>query len=161
MLNQLFERLCAVLLKEGATIDKFIGDCIMAEFGAPLPQPDHAARAVRAGVALYHEALDFRGWMAERFAGRELPEFAIGVGIHSGEAVIGNIGSSVRMEYTAIGDTVNLASRLEGKTKDTGTHVLASAATVALAGDAARVGRRFELEVKGKAQPVEVYEILV
>lgn len=160
MLNTYFERACAVLLAEGATIDKFIGDAVMAEFGAPLPQHDHALRALRAAVALRKVATDFRSWMKTRFAGRDLPEFDVGIGLHSGEAVVGNIGSSTRMEYTAIGDTVNLASRLEGKTKDTGCAILASADTVAGAGGAVRTGARHVLTVKGRSQPVETFEVL-
>jgi class 3 adenylate cyclase/CHASE2 domain-containing sensor protein len=160
MLNTYFERACDVLLKEGATIDKFIGDAIMAEFGAPLPQPDHALRALRAAVALHAVAVDFRAWMSARFVGRSLPEFDVGVGIHSGEAVIGNIGSSSRMEYTAIGDTVNLASRLEGKTKETHCAILASIDTVSAVGAAVRTGSRHILTVKGRSEPVEAFEIL-
>ncbi|MDD5248012.1 MAG: adenylate/guanylate cyclase domain-containing protein [Rhodocyclaceae bacterium] len=160
MLNAYFERACAVLLAEGASIDKFIGDAVMAEFGTPLPQPDHALRALRAAVALRDVAEQFRAWMTARFPGRGLPEFAVGIGVHSGEAVVGNIGSSMRMEYTAIGDTVNLASRLEGRTKDTGCVILASAATVAAAGAAAITGARFELTVKGRVQAVDAFEIV-
>jgi len=160
MLNTYFERACAALLKEGATIDKFIGDAIMAEFGAPLPRADDALRAVRAGVALHRLAMEFRAWMAERFAGRDLPAFDIGIGIHTGEAVVGNVGSSARMEYTAIGDTVNLASRLEGMTKITGCAILASVDTVREAGAAVNTGARHVLTVKGRSQPVETYEIL-
>lgn len=158
MLNRFFERACAVLQEEGATIDKFIGDAIMAEFGAPLAQPDHARRALRAAVALRGAAGEVRAWMGERFPDRELPEFAVGIGLHSGEAVVGNIGSATRMEYTAIGDTVNLASRLQDKTKDFGCAILASADTLRLAGVAAAgVGRR--LTVKGRAQPVVAFEV--
>lgn len=161
MLNTYFERACGALLKEGATIDKFIGDAIMAEFGAPLPRPDDALRAIRAAVALHEVAVEFRGWMAERFAGRDLPQFDVGVGIHSGEAVVGNVGSRARMEYTAIGDTVNLASRLEGMTKVTGCAILASAEAVAAAGAASvKLGARHVLTVKGRSQPVETFEIL-
>jgi adenylate cyclase len=160
MLNNYLERACTVLLDEGATIDKFIGDAIMAEFGAPLPQADHAARGVRAAVALYKVAREFRGWMNQRFAGRELPEFDIGIGLHSGEAVVGNIGSSARMEYTAIGDTVNIASRLEGLTKATACSILASGDTVAAAGPSVRTGARHSLQVKGRQQPVDTYEVL-
>ena len=160
MLNSYFERACAALLHEGATIDKFIGDAIMAEFGAPLPQADHARRALRAAVALQQVAVEFRHWMTERFAGRELPEFAIGIGVHSGEAVVGNIGSSARMEYTAIGDTVNIASRLEGKTKETGCTILASAQTVLAAGPGVAVGGQHLLVIKGRSQQVEAVEIV-
>jgi adenylate cyclase len=160
MLNAYFERVCTVLLAEGASIDKFIGDAVMAEFGTPLPQPDHAARALRAAVALNGVAAAFRAWMAARFPDRGLPDFAVGIGLHTGEAVVGNIGSKARMEYTAIGDTVNLASRLEGKTKDTNCTILASEATVEAAAGQAMTGARHELTVKGRAQPVVAYEIV-
>jgi adenylate cyclase len=160
LLNTYFERACAVLLAEGASIDKFIGDAIMAEFGAPLAQPDHARRALRAAVALRAVAVEFRVWVEQRFAGRELPDFDIGIGVHSGEAVIGNIGASVRMEYTAIGDTVNIASRLEGQTKETGAHILASRDTVLLFGGELRTGALHCLTVKGRVAPVEAFEIL-
>ncbi|MDK9715683.1 MAG: adenylate/guanylate cyclase domain-containing protein [Sulfuritalea sp.] len=160
LLNTYLERACKVLLAEGATIDKFIGDAIMAEFGAPLAQPDHARRALRAAVALRGVAMEFRGWVGQRFAGRDLPEFDIGIGVHSGEAVIGNIGSSVRMEYTAIGDTVNIASRLEGQTKETGAHILASRDTVSMFGGELKTGALHRLAVKGRVAPVEAFEIV-
>jgi adenylate cyclase len=160
ILNTYFERACAVLLAEGASIDKFIGDAVMAEFGAPVTEPDHALRALRAAVALRQEAIKFRAWMLQRFPDRNLPQFDIGIGVHTGEAVIGNIGSSTRMEYTAIGDTVNLASRLEGKTKETGCAILASRDTVTAAGAAVVTGAVHTLTVKGRNQSVEVFEIL-
>jgi adenylate cyclase len=160
LLNTYLERACTVLLAEGATIDKFIGDAIMAEFGAPLDQPDHAGRALRAALALRAVAVDFRGWVEQRFAGRDLPEFDIGIGVHSGEAVVGNIGSSVRMEYTAIGDTVNIASRLEGQTKETGAHILASRDTVSMFGGELKTGALHHLMVKGRTAPVEAFEII-
>ncbi len=160
MLNAYFEQACAALLAEGATIDKFIGDAIMAEFGAPVAQADHARRALRAAVELRRVATEFRGWMQQRFADRDLPPFDIGIGIHSGEAVVGNIGSTTRMEYTAIGDTVNTASRLEGMTKETGAAILASAATLAAAGPDIAIGGRHLLKVKGRVQPVEACEVL-
>jgi adenylate cyclase len=160
LLNTYLERACAVLLVEGATIDKFIGDAIMAEFGAPLAQPDHARRALHAAIALRAVAVEFRTWVEQRFAGRDLPEFDIGIGVHSGEAVVGNIGSSVRMEYTAIGDTVNIASRLEGQTKETGAHILASRDTVSMYGGELKTGTLHCLTVKGRAAPVEAFEII-
>jgi adenylate cyclase len=160
LLNTYFERACAVLLAEGATIDKFIGDAVMAEFGAPLAQADHAGRALRAAVALRAVAVEFRVWVRQRFADRDLPEFDIGIGVHSGEAVIGNIGSSVRMEYTAIGDTVNIASRLESQTKQTGAQILASRDTVSLFEGELKTGAQFRLAVKGRAAPVDAFEIV-
>ena len=160
MLNTYFERACAPLLAEGGRIDKFIGDAIMVEFGSPLPAADHARRALRAALALNQVALDFAGWVNERFPGRDLPDFAIGIGVHSGEAVVGNIGSRRRMEFTAIGDTVNLASRLEGKTKELGCAILASDATLVAAGPGVSCGRDELIQVKGRAQPIRVFEVL-
>lgn len=159
MLNQWFSRACAILLEEGASIDKFIGDAVMAEFGAPLPQPDHARRAIRAALRLSRASAELENWMQERFSGRGLPAFGIGVGIHTGPAVIGNIGSNERMEYTAIGDTVNLASRLEGLTRTLGCSVVASRETVAKAGRGLVTGRSEVLAVKGRTEPVAVFEI--
>ena len=160
LLNTYLELACAELLAEGATIDKFIGDAIMAEFGAPLAQPDHARRGLRAAVGLQAVAIEFRHWVEQRFPGRDLPVFDIGIGLHSGEAVVGNIGSSVRMEYTAIGDTVNVASRLEGKTKVTGCHILASRATVEAAGAGVLTGAVHTLAVKGRNEEVVAVQIL-
>src|SRR5262249_1117370 len=117
-LNVYFTRVVAVIVGEGGRTDKFIGDAVMAEFGVPYAFPDHAHRALRAAVRIRAVAGEFAGWMRQRFPDRGLPPFAIGVGVHAGSAVVGNVGSKTRMEYTAIGDTVNVASRLEGKTKD-------------------------------------------
>ena len=160
MLNTYFERACAVVLAQGGSIDKFIGDAIMVEFGSPLPLPDHALRAARAAIALQGVAGEFGGWMEKRFPGRQLPHFAVGVGLHSGEAVIGNMGSSIRMEFTAIGDTVNLASRLEGLTKALGCGILVSEATVIAAGGDLVCGKTEVVQVKGRQQPVRVFELL-
>jgi adenylate cyclase len=160
MLNSYFGRACAVLAEEGACIDKFIGDAIMAEFGVPLKTVDHARRALVAAIRLKQVAEDFRQWMHERFPERNLPEFAIGIGVHTGYAVVGNIGTAQRMEYTAIGDSVNLASRLEGMTKSVGCVILASRDTLESAGAGFSLGRASTLTVKGRAQPVDVWEIL-
>lgn len=161
LLNEYFERVCAVLLAEEATIDKFIGDAVMAEFGAPLEQADHAERALRAALNLLATAREFANHVQARFPDRDLPPFAIGIGIHSGPAVVGNIGSSHRMEYTAVGDTVNTASRLEGMTKTVGCPILASAATVAAVThrEVFHFGQRHHLAVKGKQGEVEVVEV--
>ncbi|MFN3884566.1 MAG: adenylate/guanylate cyclase domain-containing protein, partial [Rhodocyclaceae bacterium] len=161
LLNEYFERACAVLLAEEATIDKFIGDAVMAEFGAPVDQPDHAERALRAALELHATAREFSRWVGRRFPDRDLPAFAIGIGIHTGPAVIGNIGSHQRMEYTAVGDTVNTASRLEGATKSVGCPILASAVTVAMVTrpEAFLFGQRHVLSVKGKHDKIEVVEV--
>lgn len=160
MLNNYFGRACAVLAEEGACIDKFIGDAIMAEFGVPLKTDDHARRALRAAIRLRDVADDFRHWMHERFADRRLPEFGIGIGVHTGLAVAGNIGTAQRMEYTAIGDSVNLASRLESMTKTVGCVILASQDTLNSAGPGFILGRASTISVKGRAQPVDVREVV-
>ena len=160
MLNQYFGRACAVLAEEGACIDKFIGDAIMAEFGVPLKCDDHARRALRAAIRLREVAAEFRHWMDARFPERKLPAFRIGVGVHTGFAVSGNIGSPQRMEYTAIGDSVNLASRLEGMTKVVGCVILASQDTLDSAGAGFVLGNAATISVKGRAQPVDVREVV-
>ncbi|HJW25685.1 MAG TPA: adenylate/guanylate cyclase domain-containing protein [Rhodocyclaceae bacterium] len=160
MLNAYFERACAVLAAEGGCIDKFIGDAIMVEFGVPLRSDDHARRALRAAIRLKEVAAEFRQWMHQRYADRDLPEFAVGIGVHTGPAVVGNIGTTARMEYTAIGDSVNLASRLEGMTKTMGCVILASRETLEAAGPGIELGRSGTVTVKGRHQPVDVWEIL-
>lgn len=160
ILNTYFQRACAILLEEGGCIDKFIGDAVMVEFGAPLSRTDDAQRALRAALRLHQTAREFRLWMDQRFPGRDLPLFDVGVGLHTGTAVVGNIGSQERMEYTAIGDTVNLASRLEGATKQLGCAIIASRATVEATGCSAILGKSSTITVKGRNEPVEVFEIL-
>lgn len=160
MLNRWLAAACTVVQREGGSVDKFIGDAIMAEFGAPLHCEDHARRALRAAIALRDAAIEMASWMKERFAGRDLPDFGIGVGIHSGRAVVGNIGAPERMEYTAIGDTVNLASRLEGATRTLNCTVAASRAAVDEAGPGIITGDSQTIAVKGREAPVEVLAVL-
>ena len=160
MLNAFFGRVCEPILKEGGTVDKFIGDSIMAVFGSPAPYKDHAQRALRAALAMKKEAHEFRSWMHQHFDGVDLPEFAIGIGLHTGEAVIGSIGSPKRTEFTAIGDTVNIASRLEGLTKELEWIIVASSATINAGGPGVVTGRREKVTVKGREEYVEVLEVI-
>lgn len=160
MLNAYFSRVCEPILNQGGTVDKFIGDAVMAVFGSPVPYKDHAQRALHAALAMMETAREFRSWMDQRFGGADLPEFAIGIGLHTGEAVIGNIGSPKRMEFTAIGDTVNLASRIEGLTKELGWAIIASSATIQAAGPRVVTGRREKVAVKGREEYVEVFEVI-
>ena len=159
MLNTYFSRACEPILAQGGMVDKFIGDAVMAVFGAPAPQPDHARRALAAALAMREKARDFRDWMEQRFPDRGLNDFDIGVGLHTGEAVVGNIGSPARFEFTAIGDTVNTASRLEGLTKELGWSIVASERTVMAAGPGVVTGGKQEIPVKGRREPVVVLEV--
>lgn len=141
----------AVLAQEG-TIDKFLGDAVMAWFNAPLPQPDHALRGVRAALGIRKAIQALHQGLSSPF---RLP---IGIGLHVGEAVLGLIGSEERMEYTAIGDDVNIAKRIQ---EHTGLNqILISAAVYARVKEHVSVGPRTVIQVKGKQQPLEVYEVL-
>lgn len=154
LLNRYFEMQVEVIFRHQGTLDKFIGDAIMAFWGAPMAQPQHAVLAVQAALGMA-EAL-------ERFAGdlaREDPavRFAIGIGVHTGPAVVGFLGTPRRLDYTAIGDTVNLASRIEGCTKGVAT-VLVSETTRAQCGEAFDFIDRGAFEVKGREQAVRLFE---
>jgi|GEM_PF-191174 len=160
MLNEYFTRATAPILAQRGNVNKYIGDAVMAVFGSPVSYPDHARRALRASLQMAAEAEKFRGWMEQRFPDRGLPRFGIGIGIHTGDAVMGNIGSVKRLEFTAIGDTVNAASRLEGVTKDLGCVLVASRQTVQAAGSGVGTGKTETVKVKGREEPIEVFEIL-
>jgi adenylate cyclase len=113
LLNRYFSLQVDVVFKHGGSLDKFIGDCIMGIWGAPLDDPDHARHAVACALDMADTLREFK-----RELGAENTDFDVGIGLHSGPAVVGLMGSQKRLEYTAIGDTVNLASRIEGLTKD-------------------------------------------
>jgi len=160
MLNTYFSRACEPILEQGGTLDKFVGDALMAVFGSPVPYPDHARRAIAAALAMTEMVQEFRAWMTSRFLNRGLPDFAIGIGLHTGEAIVGNIGSPKRLDFTAIGDTVNAASRLEGLTKELGWAIVASRNTIEAASPGVMTGGNEKMLVKGRKQPIEVFEVL-
>ena len=160
MLNAYFTRACEPILAHGGTVDKYIGDAVMAVFGSPVQYPDHARRAMLAAVGMAKEAEGFKQWMRERFPDHNLAEFGIGIGLHTGEAVIGDIGTPKRKEFTAIGDTVNTTSRLESATKELKVVIAASEASVKAAGEGVRTGKSERITVKGRAEPILVYEVL-
>ncbi|HXJ09525.1 MAG TPA: adenylate/guanylate cyclase domain-containing protein [Burkholderiales bacterium] len=160
MLNAYFTRVCEPILVQGGTVDKYIGDAVMAVFGSPVAYPDHARRAVRAALGMAKEAAAFKQWMTQRFPDRGLHEFGIGIGLHTGEAVIGDIGTPKRKEFAAIGDTVNSASRLEGVTKELKCVIVAGDSTVAAAGPGVRTGKEQTVTVKGRTGAIKVYEVV-
>jgi adenylate cyclase len=156
-LNEYFSRMVEVLFRHRGTLDKFVGDMVMALFGAPLDDPEHPDHAVQAALDMAHELGELNSrWMAE---GR-LP-LDIGIGINTGEMIAGNIGSAAIMSYTVIGDAVNLGARLESLNKQYGTRIIISEMT------RARLAGRYDLRplgevvVKGKSQPVAIYEVRV
>lgn len=152
LLNRYFSRQVAVIFRHGGTLDKFIGDAIMACWGAPIDDPDHAVHAVAAALEMADELAAFR-----REIGAGEGDFDVGIGVHSGPAVVGLIGSEQRREYTAIGDTVNLASRIEGLTKGV-ARILVSEETARRCGTAFAFLDRGSFAVKGRAQEVRLYE---
>jgi len=156
LLNEYFTEMVTAVMSEEGVVDKYIGDAIMAVFGAPVPKADDAVHAVRAAVKM-SEAL---AELNERLKERGLAPLATGIGIHTGDVVAGNIGSEKRMEYTVIGDAVNLASRLETATKELGVHILISEDTYALTKDHILARPVKEIHVKGRAKPVMTYEVL-
>jgi len=160
MLNAFFTQACEWILAEGGTVNEFIGDAILAIFGAPISYDDHARRALRAALALQEVAREFQSWMEQRFAGRDLPRFGIGVGIHTGPAVVGYIGSPRRMGYTAVGDTVNIASRLQGLTRTLDTGIVISEATRIAAGEPVALEKSQRVKVKGKDDEVLVHGLV-
>jgi adenylate cyclase len=144
-----------IVFEEGGTLDKYIGDALMAFWGAPVAQGDHALRACRAALRFLEELERLRPvWRAEGVG-----EVAIGVGINTGPMVVGNMGSAVRFDYTVMGDAVNLASRLEGANKLFGTQVLLSEETHALVQTDVCARRLGAVRVRGKHKPTRVYEL--
>jgi adenylate cyclase len=155
VLNEYMEIMTQVVFKFDGTIDKYIGDCIMAFWNAPELQADHAIRAVSCAIEMRHALAAYK----TKRAGRDVELFECGIGIHTGEALVGNMGSSLKRNYTAMGSTVNLAARLESHTKKLGERILISQDTLnQLQGDYI-ITDRGDAEIPGFALPIHVYAV--
>jgi len=162
MLNSYFERMVDSVFQHKGTLDKYIGDAIMAVFGSPVQLADHEWLAVQTALDMRHRLVEFNAeWTAgpATLSGPRQP-IRIGIGINSDEVISGNIGSSKRMEFTAIGDGVNLGSRLEGASKQYGTDIVVSHSTYEPCADRVWARELDYIKVKGKTKPVAVYELV-
>ncbi|MGB3535242.1 MAG: adenylate/guanylate cyclase domain-containing protein [Microcoleaceae cyanobacterium] len=155
LLNQYFETMVEAVFSHEGTLDKFIGDALMAVFGAPLPlRQNHAWMAVKSALEMRHRLKEFNRSRANE------PQIRIGIGMSSGEVVSGNIGSQKRMDYTVIGDGVNLSARLEQLTKVYGCDIILSEMTYELCSDKIWVRELDKVRVKGKRKAVSIYELI-
>jgi adenylate cyclase len=144
------------ILGHGGTVTTYIGDGIMALFGGPIPQADHADRALAAARAMLELKLpDFNGWLKEEGI---LP-FRMGIGLNTGPVMAGNVGSEKRLEYTAIGDTVNTAARLEGMTKDTPYDLFVADSTRELLSEGDALIYVDDLPVRGRQATVKIWSL--
>ncbi len=154
-INQYLSPMTQIVFDEKGTLDKYIGDAVMAFWNAPLDQPDHALRACRAAVHMLERLEELKVvWRKNGY-----PQLEIGIGINTGQMVVGNMGSDVRVDYTVLGDSVNLGSRLEGTNKEYETRTIISEWTRAAVKDGIVTRRLGAVRVKGKKVPVGIYEL--
>ena len=157
LLNGYLGDMTRIAFSQQGTLDKYIGDAVMAFWGAPFEEPDHAKKACRAALEMMQRVHELQKEWEER----QLPKLDIGIGINSGVASVGNMGSDLRYGYTAMGDCVNLASRLEGLNKEYGTNIIISESTLASGRAPDFLFRELDLiRVKGKLQPVTIHELV-
>ncbi len=155
LMNDYLTEMTKIILEHRGTVDKFIGDAIMAFWNAPFVEREHAKLACKSAIAQINSLKNLQNILREK----NLPEIKIGCGINTGDAIIGNMGSEDRFDYTAIGDTVNLASRLEGLTKQYGVDIIISESTKRLI-ESEFICRRLDVvKVKGKKIPITIYEL--
>jgi adenylate cyclase len=156
MLREYLSEMTEIVFKHGGTVDKYIGDCIMALYNVPFEDPEHAVKAVRTGLEFQERTIA----VSQRWEARLGVTIRNGVGINTGEAVVGTLGSRQRLEYTAIGDTINLGSRLESITKEYKTSIIISESTYARVKDHFVTKELGDVTVKGKTKPVKIYAVL-
>jgi adenylate cyclase len=153
LLNRHFDEMVDIIHRHDGLIDKFIGDAVMAFWGAPIDDPKHALNALNAAIEMQRTMEKLRGDLVAD----GLPAVHMRIGLNSGDAVIGNMGAKEKIQYTAIGDTVNLAARLEGINKLYGTPIIVSEATAQLAGESVKLRKLDRVKVSGKELPVTIY----
>ena len=156
LLNEYLTAMTDIVFKYEGLLDKYIGDAIMAVFGAPVDQPDHALRSCRTAL----EMMATLKGLQQKWAAEGRPFVDIGVGINSGDMVVGNMGSNMRFDYTVMGDNVNLSSRLEGINKEYGTHIVISEFTYEVVKEEVFCRELDAVRVKGKKLPVKIYELI-
>jgi adenylate cyclase len=156
LLNEYLTAMTNVVFKYDGLLDKYMGDAIMAVFGAPLDQPDHPIRACRTALGMMEELKKLQ----EKWAEEDKPVLDIGVGINTGDMVVGNMGSEMRFDYTVMGDSVNLGSRLEGINKEYGTNIVISEFTYEAVKNVLFCRELDSVRVKGKKLPVRIYELM-
>jgi len=155
LINRFLTRMTDIIIKNGGTIDKFMGDCIMAFWNAPIDDGEHEEHAVQAALEMQAELK----LLNQELTAEGLPNINIGIGINTGEALVGNMGSNQRFDYSVIGDAVNLASRLESSSKTLGKTLVIGEDTVKTAKYNYNFDYVDEITVKGKTEPIKVYTI--
>jgi adenylate cyclase len=159
LINRLLDPLSEAILAEGGTIDKYMGDCVMAFWNAPLPSPDHASRAVRAAERMLKAVAELNRVLRNE-QGDSAPVFAVGVGINTGDCVVGNVGSRWRYDYSVLGDTVNLASRLEGLSKEYGVSIILGPDTAEAVRPNHVLVELDRIAVRGRAEESAIYTVV-
>lgn len=156
LLNEYLTEMTSIITKDQGLVDKYMGDGIMAFWGAPLDQTDHAEMACSSSL----EMMDKLRELQKKWKKEGIPSFDIGIGLNSGDAIVGNMGSYSRFDYTAMGDNVNLASRLEGLNKIYGTNIIISENTYKIVKDKFESRKLDVVKVKGKKKPILIFELL-
>ncbi|MCG8360457.1 MAG: adenylate/guanylate cyclase domain-containing protein [Kiloniellales bacterium] len=162
LINRLLTPLTDAILETGGTIDKYMGDCIMAFWNAPLDDSDHASHACQAALVMLRrvEALNAEREAEAEAAGEDFIPLKVGIGINSGDCTVGNVGSEQRFDYSVLGDAVNLASRLEGQSKNYGVEIVLGSRTAAAVRDDLAVLELDLIAVKGKKEPERIFALL-
>ena len=156
LLNEYLTVMTDLVFKHGGLLDKYMGDAVMAVFGAPLDEPDHPMRSCRTALGMMEELRKLQ----KKWADEGQPVLDIGIGINTGDMVVGNMGSKMRFDYTVMGDNVNLGSRLEGINKEYGTNIVISEYTYERVKDSFFCRELDSVRVKGKMLPVRIYELI-